>query len=124
MHGGDRALFDAELTGPEGSPYQGGKFTITIKFPPKYPDHAPTVYFDDEIFHPNVFVEDGELILKELKFWDSKTTLSDILLAIEKVFVEPDLDRNDLCGNYDACSMYEYARDAFNEEASSSFETE
>ena len=42
------------FTGPSGTPYEGGKFTIDITMPSDYPFKAPTMKFDTQVWHPNV----------------------------------------------------------------------
>ena len=42
------------LNGPPKTPYEGGKFTLQVDFPPEYPFKAPKVKFMTKIYHPNV----------------------------------------------------------------------
>jgi ubiquitin-conjugating enzyme E2 D len=57
---GDR-LWEATLPGPQGTPYEGGKFVIKIHFPDHYPFKGPTVFFKTSIFHPNIKQDTGKL---------------------------------------------------------------
>jgi ubiquitin-conjugating enzyme (huntingtin interacting protein 2) len=40
--------------GPEGTPYQGGKYFVEIKIPNEYPFRPPTMKFETKLWHPNV----------------------------------------------------------------------
>ena len=42
------------MRAPEGSPYKGAVFELSILFPPEYPALAPVIRFVDPIVHPNV----------------------------------------------------------------------
>ena len=47
------------LTGPPESPYEGGRFRLSLQFPPEYPLAPPKVHFLTAIFHPNVDARAG-----------------------------------------------------------------
>ena len=49
------------IQGPEGTPYEGGKFTISIDFSDNYPFKCPKVQFVTKIYHPNIKTESGEI---------------------------------------------------------------
>jgi ubiquitin-conjugating enzyme E2 D/E len=44
----------AVILGPEGSPYEGGRFLVQIVIPREYPFRAPTVQMLTPILHLNV----------------------------------------------------------------------
>ena len=46
--------WQASITGPVGSPYEGGIFYLYLKVPLNYPFDPPEVRFLTRIFHPNV----------------------------------------------------------------------
>ena len=42
------------LSGPEGSPFEGGVFKLELFLPEDYPMSAPKVRFITKIYHPNI----------------------------------------------------------------------
>lgn len=44
------------ISGPEGTPYEGGIFVASLKFPKDYPLSPPVMKFTSPIFHPNGMV--------------------------------------------------------------------
>merc|ERR1712108_122485 len=46
--------WQASITGPVGSPYEGGVFYLYLKVPMLYPFRPPEGRFLTKIFHPNV----------------------------------------------------------------------
>jgi ubiquitin-protein ligase len=80
----DRNLFKwyATIIGPEGSPYQGGIFSLDITFPADYPFKAPKVTFKTKIYHCNINASGGICldILKDQ--WSPALTIGKVLLSI------------------------------------------
>ena len=44
----------SNVTGPEGSPFEGGVFKLELFLPEEYPMSAPKVRFMTKIYHPNI----------------------------------------------------------------------
>jgi ubiquitin-protein ligase len=48
--------YKATICGKPGTPYEGGKWEITINLPPEYPFRPPIVNFLTPIWHPNIAI--------------------------------------------------------------------
>ena len=59
--------WQAFILGPVGSPYEGGKFELSIKCSTNYPLSPPMITFKTPIFHPNIHFHSGEICLDILK---------------------------------------------------------
>ena len=46
--------WNAIIFGPEGTPFEGGTFKLTIDFTENYPYDPPIVRFVTQMFHPNI----------------------------------------------------------------------
>jgi ubiquitin-conjugating enzyme E2 D/E len=77
-------LFDwsAMIFGPSDSPFAGGVFHLSIRFPSDYPFKPPIVTFKTKIYHPNINAAGG-ICLDILKGqWSPALTISKVLLSI------------------------------------------
>ena len=50
----DGLLVHADLEGPPGSPYAGGRFRVVLRVPPSFPYEAPASTFAAPPPHPNL----------------------------------------------------------------------
>lgn len=84
--------WEATITGPDGTPYMGGIFRLTIDFPLNYPFKPPKVRFSTKIYHPNIN-STGGICLDILKDnWSPALTISKVLLSICSLLDEPNPD--------------------------------
>ena len=84
--------WQATILGPEKSPYEGGVFFLTIKFPADYPFKPPKVQFNTKIYHPNIN-NNGGICLDILKeHWSPALTTSKVLLSICSLLTDPNPD--------------------------------
>lgn len=80
---------EAELKGPEDTPFFGGTFVVTLILGEQYPEVPPKGYFKTKIFHPNVS-EKGEICVNTLKKdWDPALGLRHVLTVIRCLLIEP-----------------------------------
>ena len=86
----------AQLLGAEGTPYEGGVFSLDIRIPERYPFLPPQVQFSTPIYHPNVDTA-GRICLDVLKSqpqgsWKPAHNLSTVLTSIQLLLSEPNPD--------------------------------
>lgn len=85
----DLFTWEAILFGPDKSPYAGGVFKLTIRFPSAYPMAPPNVTFNTKIYHPNINAAGGICldILKDQ--WSPVLSVPNLLLSILSLLTDP-----------------------------------
>lgn len=112
----DDNIFDwtATLIGPEGTPYSGGLFYLTIHFSTNYPFKAPDIRFTTRIYHPNIN-ETGQICIDILKNeWSSALSIGRVLLSISSLLSDP--NPNDPLSP-EAANLYKKDINQFNQKA-------
>jgi ubiquitin-conjugating enzyme E2 G2 len=118
-------VWEAYITGPPGTCYEGGLFRATLAFPRDYPLSPPTMRFATPIFHPNIYPdgrvcisilhppgEDPNMYEHSSERWSPVQSVEKILLSVVSMLAEP----NDESGaNIDACKLWRTDRARFNE---------
>ncbi|XP_064640709.1 uncharacterized protein LOC135495754 [Lineus longissimus] len=81
--------WQASITGPQGSPYEGGMFYLYLQIPHSYPMRPPLVRFITKIFHPNIS-RHGDVGLDSIHHnWSLALTISKILISVQSLLTDP-----------------------------------
>lgn len=88
---GDKlTVWEGQIIGPSGSPFEGGIFHLSIEFPSDYPFRAPKMKFDTKVYHPNIDQSSGSICLDILKDqWSPALSTSTVLLSICSLLTDP-----------------------------------
>ena len=80
------------LTGPPGTPYEGGHWMLYVHFGSQYPRQPPNIRFVTEIYHVNVS-GDGR-VCHDLfdRGWSNNTTMIEVFQSILELLREPNFD--------------------------------
>lgn len=103
--------WQASVTGPIGSPYEGGLFYLYLKIPFNYPFDPPEVRFLSKIFHPNVSRHGDVGIDSILKHgWAVSLRISTVLISIQSLLTDP---YTNVCMEPDIGRLYDNNRKLF-----------
>ncbi|CAG7834319.1 unnamed protein product, partial [Allacma fusca] len=88
-------VINADITGPPGSPFEKGTFSVEVSLSERYPFTPPNARFVTPIYHPNVD-NNGRICLSGLKpkpagSWNCSMNIAVILSAIRLLMSEPNL---------------------------------
>jgi ubiquitin-conjugating enzyme E2 D/E len=104
----------ATLPGPEGTPYEGGLFSLDIGFSREYPFKPPRVKFTTRIYHPSISSR-GELLTCMLyDDWSPALTVSKVFMEIVCMLNDPDPTR---VFDHQIAEEFKNNRELFNETA-------
>jgi ubiquitin-protein ligase len=122
MHESNILNWQFVLFGPHETPYEGGIYHGTIKFPATYPAQPPEVKFVTKMFHPNVH-EDGKVCISilhegndvtgyehELERWRPIQNVRTIFLSIISLLNDPNPES---AANIDAAKLLRDDRKAY-----------
>jgi ubiquitin-conjugating enzyme E2 N len=83
---------DILLSGPDGTPFDGGVFKLEMFLPEGYPMDPPKVRFITKIYHPNID-KIGRICLDILKDkWTPALQVNSVLLSIQALLSTPNPD--------------------------------
>jgi len=111
----ERSNRQAELEGPQGTPYEGKYFVLKLVFSQEFPAAPPRGFFLTKIYQPNVDMSTGAICVNTLKKdWTSETTLSHVLAVIRCLLIVPfpESSLNDEAGKLFMESYDEYSKRA------------
>ena len=78
--------------GPKGTPFEGGLYTIEIKFDNDYPVSKPLCRFITSIWHPNVMTGSGNICLEFINVWSPNHSILELILNIYILLLNPNFD--------------------------------
>ncbi|XP_043278641.1 uncharacterized protein morgue [Venturia canescens] len=106
--------WQATITGPIGSPYEGGLFYLYLQVPYSYPMCPPVVKFLTKILHPNVS-RHGDVGIDSIHHnWSLALTISKVLISVQSLLTDPYCQ---VCMEPELGEMYMNDRERFEEVA-------
>ncbi|CAF2396485.1 unnamed protein product [Rotaria sp. Silwood2] len=104
--------WQAIITGPDDTPYEGGLYELCISIPCNYPVKPPKIRFKTEIFHPNIY-KNGDICIDILQDqWSQVMSIEKILISIRSLLNEPNINSP---ANPEAALLYKEHRNEFNQ---------
>lgn len=80
---------NADITGPDHTPFEQGVFKIKLVLPCDYPSAPPKGYFLTRIYHPNIS-KTGEICVNTLKKdWQSSLGIGHVLQVVRCLLINP-----------------------------------
>ena len=107
--------YQAEIEGPQGTPYEKRFFRLKLVLGAEFPTAPPRGFFLTKIYHPNVDMSTGAICVNTLKRdWSPETTFSYILSVIRCLLINPfpESSLNDEAGKLFMGSYDEYSKRA------------
>lgn len=85
----DPFLWDATIMGPELSPWEGGLFSLEIRFSSQHPYRPPHIRFITKMFHPNITADGIPALDLVQTRWTHNVRLAKILSDLQAMLAEP-----------------------------------
>ena len=77
------------LIGGRDTPYEGGIFSLRIKFPDDYPSRGPSIFFITPIYHVNVCFKSGKVGFSAICNWNPNYSMEEVLAQLFLIFYKP-----------------------------------
>ncbi|CEG44934.1 protein [Plasmopara halstedii] len=75
------------------SPFANGDFNFLVDIPKTYPFHAPSVRCLTRVWHPNIDIATGKVMMSILgRDWRPVLSINTVLLGLQLIFLEPAID--------------------------------
>lgn len=82
-------VWDATILGPENTPWEGGLFSLELRFSYQHPHRPPFAKFTSRMLHPNI-TADGIPALDLIQTrWNTTTKVGTILDELQKLLASP-----------------------------------
>ena len=92
------------LCGGIDSPYEGGLFTLNVKFPDNFPKGRPSIYFITPIYHINVSSIKHSVLFPMINDrWNESASMEEVLSQLFLIFYEKDPREPKSLEMYDEC---------------------
>ncbi|KAI9825725.1 MAG: Ubiquitin-conjugating enzyme E2 7 [Phylliscum demangeonii] len=122
-HEDDLFNWDCLIQGPEGTPFEGGIFPATMTFPKDYPLAPPTMKFECDMWHPNVYPtgvvcisilhppgDDPNHYEHASERWSPIQSVEKILISVMSMLAEPN---DESPANVEAAKMWRERRQEY-----------
>ena len=98
------------IDGPEGSPFEDGRFHLKIDFPSDFPFKPPQIRFITPIYHPNISKK-GEICLDILHSqWSPALSVRALLISLCSLLTDPNIEHG---LNREALVLYQTNRQQY-----------
>jgi ubiquitin-protein ligase len=88
----DAMIVNILLKGAENTPFSGCQLSMEMTFPSDYPYSPPSIKFNHELFHPNIWPKTNELCWNDNDSTGSEYNLESIIGAVNTLMQVPNPD--------------------------------
>jgi len=85
----DMTDVQAQISGPQGTPYESGSFRVKLVLSADFPQSPPRGVFITKIYHPNVDTRGNICVNTLKKDWDASLGIGHILQVIRCLLIVP-----------------------------------
>lgn len=82
-------LWDATIMGPERTPWEGGLYSLEIRFSSQHPYRPPHIRFTTRMSHPNITTEGIPALEMIQSRWNPQIRLATILQELQSMLAQP-----------------------------------